>query len=142
MYDMKQLSATFTSKGQLVIPAELRRKHGIRAGTKVAIFEDAVGRIVLQPMTEDYIKRVRGCLSFLQSDLLDSWEIEHRADGEVRRDQHSHPGALPGRRCAGNLALERRQPGVVPAVEQPRPPLGQDFVLAIRVPANLGVQPG
>jgi AbrB family looped-hinge helix DNA binding protein len=82
---MKQLSATFTSKGQLVIPAELRRKHGIRAGTKVAIFEDSVGRIVLQPMTEDYIKRVRGCLSFLQSDLLDSWEIEHRADGERDR---------------------------------------------------------
>jgi hypothetical protein len=36
-------------------------------------------------MTEDYIKRVRGCLSFLQSDLLDSWEIEHRADGERDR---------------------------------------------------------
>ena len=60
---MKEASATFTSKGQLVIPAELRRKHGIKAGTKVKFLEDNFGNIVLVPITEEYINRVRGMLA-------------------------------------------------------------------------------
>ena len=74
---MKQQTATFTSKGQLVIPAELRRKHGIKAGTKVHFFEDDLGRIVLVPITEEYIGRVRGMLAG-EPDLLAIWRKEHR----------------------------------------------------------------
>jgi AbrB family looped-hinge helix DNA binding protein len=78
---MKDMSSTFTSKGQLVIPAELRRKHKIEAGTKVRILEDQFGRIVLQPITEDYIDRVMGLLAD-GPDLLANWEKEHREEGE------------------------------------------------------------
>jgi len=78
---MKDVCATFTSKGQLVIPAELRRKHKIQAGTKVKILEDQFGRIVLQPITEDYIDRVRGLLAD-GPDLLGIWEKEHREEGK------------------------------------------------------------
>jgi AbrB family looped-hinge helix DNA binding protein len=78
---MSDMSATFTSKGQLVIPAKLRRKHKIEAGTKVQILEDQFGRIVLQPITDDYISRVRGLLAD-GPDLLASWEKEHREEGE------------------------------------------------------------
>lgn len=60
---MKPMSATVTSKGQLVIPAELRRKSGIKKGTKVHFLEDELGRIVLQPVTEEFIDRITGCLS-------------------------------------------------------------------------------
>jgi AbrB family looped-hinge helix DNA binding protein len=81
---MKRKSATFTSKGQLVIPAELRRKHGIQAGTKVQFLEDQFGRIVLQPITEEYINRVTGCLAG-GPDYLAIWEREHRTEG--RRDK-------------------------------------------------------
>ena len=81
---MKDQSATFTSKGQLVIPAELRRKHGIEAGTRVKILEDQFGRIVLQPITEEYIDRVMGCLA-KGPDLLANWEKEHRAEGKHER---------------------------------------------------------
>jgi len=77
---MKEVSATFTSKGQLVIPAYLRHKHGIAAGTKVKLLEDQFGRIVLQPITEGYIDRVMGCLSD-GPDLLAKWEKEHRREG-------------------------------------------------------------
>ena len=77
---MKSLCATFTSKGQLVIPAELRRKHGIRPGTKVHFLEDPLGRIVIQPFTEEFIDRLTGCLS--GSNMLESWLQEHRAEGE------------------------------------------------------------
>jgi AbrB family looped-hinge helix DNA binding protein len=78
---MGDMSATFTSKGQLVIPAELRRKHKIQAGTKVRILEDQFGRIVLQPLTEDYVDRIMGLLAD-GPDLLAIWEKEHREEGE------------------------------------------------------------
>jgi AbrB family looped-hinge helix DNA binding protein len=81
---MADMSATFTSKGQLVIPAELRRKHKIQAGTKVRILEDQFGRIVLQPLTEDYVDRVMGLLAD-GPDLLAIWEKEHREEGEHDR---------------------------------------------------------
>ena len=81
---MKEMSATFTSKGQLVVPAELRRRHGIEAGTKVKFLEDAFGRIVLQPITENYIDRVMGCLEE-GPDLLAEWEKDHRSEGRRER---------------------------------------------------------
>lgn len=45
-----------TSKGQLVIPADLRRKHGIKAGTKVHFLEDDLGRIVLAPAPRNTLR--------------------------------------------------------------------------------------
>lgn len=81
---MSELSATFTSKGQLVVPAELRRKHGIEAGTRVRFLEDQFGRIVLQPITADYVDRVMGCLAD-GPDLVAAWEKEHRKEGERDR---------------------------------------------------------
>lgn len=81
---MDRLSATFTSKGQLVVPAELRRKHGIEAGTRVNFIEDQFGRIVLQPVTEEYVERVMGCLAD-GPDLLADWEKEHRNEGKRDR---------------------------------------------------------
>ncbi len=50
-----------TTKGQLVIPAKLRKKLGIRKGTKVAIQEEGL-RIILQPITPEYIRSLRGSL--------------------------------------------------------------------------------
>lgn len=76
---MPQHGSTFTSKGQLVIPAELRRKHGITKGTKVRFLEDQFGRIVLQPVSEQYVDRVMGCLGE-GPDLLAKWEKEHREE--------------------------------------------------------------
>jgi AbrB family looped-hinge helix DNA binding protein len=81
---MKNACATFTSKGQLVIPAELRRKHKIKAGTKVKIIEDQLGRIVLQPITDEFVDRVMGMLA-KGPDLLAIWEKEHREEGEHDR---------------------------------------------------------
>ncbi len=48
-----------TIKGQIVIPSTLRRKYGIKAGTKIHIYEEN-GRIILQPITREYIRSVRG----------------------------------------------------------------------------------
>jgi bifunctional DNA-binding transcriptional regulator/antitoxin component of YhaV-PrlF toxin-antitoxin module len=67
-----------------VIPAELRRKHGIVAGTQVRLIEDQFGRIVLHPLTEAYVDRVMGLLAGGPS-LLAFWEKEHREEGEHDR---------------------------------------------------------
>jgi AbrB family looped-hinge helix DNA binding protein len=58
---MSREHSTVTTKGQLVIPARLRKKYSIRKGTKVAFVEDG-DRLILQPITSDFIRRIRGSL--------------------------------------------------------------------------------
>ena len=50
-----------TVKGQIVIPAALRRKYGIKNGTKI-IITDLGDAIVLKPVTEQYLKNLQGSL--------------------------------------------------------------------------------
>ena len=54
-----QTYTSATTKGQVLIPVKLRRKFGIKAGTKIHVYEEN-GRIVLQPVTREQIQRVRG----------------------------------------------------------------------------------
>jgi len=53
--------STVTTKGQLVIPSKLRRKFGIRKGTQVAFLEENQ-RLVLQPLTPEFVHSLRGSL--------------------------------------------------------------------------------
>ena len=50
-----------TTKGQIVIPAELRKKYGITAGTRIIVL-DTGDEIVLKPLTRQYLKNLRGSL--------------------------------------------------------------------------------
>ena len=50
-----------TVKGQIVIPVALRRKYGIKNGTKI-IVTDVGDAIVLKPVTEQYLKNLQGSL--------------------------------------------------------------------------------
>ena len=54
-------TAYVTSKGQLVIPARLRKRYGITAGTKIRFIERG-GEIVIQPVTKAFIRSVCGML--------------------------------------------------------------------------------
>ena len=54
-------TAYITSKGQLVVPARLRRRYGIKPGTKVCFIERG-NEILFQPVTKEYIKSVCGML--------------------------------------------------------------------------------
>ena len=58
---METYTAVATVKGQVVIPADLRRKYGIGAGTRIRVV-DAGEWIVLQPLTESYLRELRGSL--------------------------------------------------------------------------------
>jgi AbrB family looped-hinge helix DNA binding protein len=50
-----------TSKGQIVIPAELRKKYGITPGTRFEIIDDGE-QIILRPITPEFIRSLRGYL--------------------------------------------------------------------------------
>jgi AbrB family looped-hinge helix DNA binding protein len=50
-----------TTKGQVVIPFEIRRKLGIEAGTRIQVdVDEATGQIILTPITREYIHSLRG----------------------------------------------------------------------------------
>jgi AbrB family looped-hinge helix DNA binding protein len=51
-----------TIKGQVIIPAELRKKFNIKKGTRVAIMEGEGQVILLKPLSDDPIEASRGML--------------------------------------------------------------------------------
>jgi len=52
-----------TIKGQIVIPSSVRRKLGIKEGTRIQIQVDEENqRIILTPITREYIHSLRGSL--------------------------------------------------------------------------------
>jgi AbrB family looped-hinge helix DNA binding protein len=78
---MKAEVSTVTTKGQLVIPAKLRRKYAIRKGTQVAFLEEE-NRLVLQPLTPEFIRSLRGSLKGQPSALTILLE-ERKRDREL-----------------------------------------------------------
>ncbi len=76
--------AQVTSKGQLVVPARLQRKYGIKAGTKVR-FVERDNEIVLQPLTRDYIRSVCG---MLKSGTSATQELLRERARDRRRENH------------------------------------------------------
>ena len=76
---MGTMTSRASVKGQVVIPADLRRKFGIKPGTKVN-FREEEGRIVLRPVTRDYIRKVRGMLK--GSGVLQELMAERRRERE------------------------------------------------------------
>jgi len=59
--EKRKMETYATVKGQIVIPAALRKKYGIRNGTKI-IVTDIGDAIVLKPVTEQYLRNLQGSL--------------------------------------------------------------------------------
>lgn len=78
---MKAETAVVTSKGQLVIPVHLRRRLGIRKGTRVTFVEDQ-GRLILQPITREFIRSLRGSLKG-ETSLLDALLEDRKREREL-----------------------------------------------------------
>lgn len=76
-------TAYVTSKGQLVVPARIRRKYGIKPGTKICFIERN-HEILFQPVTKEYIRGVRG---MLKSDTSMTQELlKERARDKEREE--------------------------------------------------------
>lgn len=54
-------TSVVTVKGQIVIPSSIRRKLGIKKGTKVAFIEQK-GKLILQPLDKNYFESLAGVL--------------------------------------------------------------------------------
>lgn len=55
-------SSVISSKGQIVIPANLRKRYGLKEGTTVTFQEDR-GRLVLEPSNYAAIYALQGSLA-------------------------------------------------------------------------------
>jgi AbrB family looped-hinge helix DNA binding protein len=58
---MEKMETYTTIKGQVVIPASVRRKLAIKEGTRIQIEVDEKARkIILTPITREYIQSLHG----------------------------------------------------------------------------------
>jgi len=71
---------TVSTKGQFVIPSEIRSALGIKPGTRIAVTHDGT-KITLQPVTADLVEKTRGMLKGkgrLTDGLRRQWRQEDR----------------------------------------------------------------
>lgn len=54
--------AVVNSKGQIVIPVSIRRKYGIKNGSKVAFIEHE-GKLIKQSLDKEYFNKLAGILN-------------------------------------------------------------------------------
>ena len=55
------METAVTVKGQVVIPARLRHRLGIKKGTKLYV-EERKGEIILRPLNREYFQKMSGIL--------------------------------------------------------------------------------
>lgn len=57
----RNLETAVTIKGQVVIPARIRHRLGIKKGTKLYV-EERKGEIILRPLNREYFQKMSGIL--------------------------------------------------------------------------------
>ena len=55
------METSITIKGQVVIPAKIRQRLGLKQGTKIFV-EERNGEIVLRPLNREYFRKMSGIL--------------------------------------------------------------------------------
>jgi AbrB family looped-hinge helix DNA binding protein len=74
------METTATSKGQIVIPASIRRRLGIKEGTRIKI-EEHGDEIILKPITREYVHSQRG--KFRGKGLMKALLAEKKREREL-----------------------------------------------------------
>jgi AbrB family looped-hinge helix DNA binding protein len=77
---MNRQITTVSTKGQFVIPSEMRSALGIKPGTRIAVTQDGE-KITLQPVTAELVDKTRGMLkgkAKLAEKLRREWRREDR----------------------------------------------------------------
>lgn len=72
---------TMSTKGQIIIPARLRKKYGLKKGKKVVLIDDD-GYIKVQPPTD--LRKLCGSWHELDAEALTKEIIQDREDDEER----------------------------------------------------------
>jgi bifunctional DNA-binding transcriptional regulator/antitoxin component of YhaV-PrlF toxin-antitoxin module len=74
-------TGTISSKGQLMIPVELRAKYNLRPRAKV-VFGEQNGKLTVESTALDEVLALRGCLSHVEEDVEAWWMEEKRKERE------------------------------------------------------------
>lgn len=85
------VTVTVSSKGQIVIPKEIREKYGLDQGAKVGVLEYP-NEIVIVPLPEDTVKEARGLFSSkkpVRRMLAEAREEEKRLERPKRKRKAS-----------------------------------------------------
>lgn len=75
---------SITTKGQIVIPSAIRKRLNITRATRLCIVESE-GKVILQPVTEDYLDQVAGIVPSKGQMLKEL--LEERRQEEKREDK-------------------------------------------------------
>jgi AbrB family looped-hinge helix DNA binding protein len=71
-----------STRGRIVIPASMRRKLGIKSGTRIWIQDEVVnGHITMKPITRASIHRLRG--KYKEAGLLKALINERKAERDL-----------------------------------------------------------
>ena len=76
----KKETVAFSTRGQIVIPRKLRRKFAIQQGTRAMVYEEN-DRIVIRPMTRQYLRSMRGALK--GTGVLKALEEDRKREKEL-----------------------------------------------------------
>ena len=84
----------FTAKGQVVIPARLRREYQIQPGTK-AIVQATPDGILLKPVTRRTIAKLHGILKRKPGEkpFAEEWAEHKRDEIELEDRRHGRDGS-------------------------------------------------
>jgi AbrB family looped-hinge helix DNA binding protein len=77
---MQRQITTVSTKGQFVIPSEMRAALGIKPGTRIAVTQDGT-KITLEPVTNELVDKTRGMLkgkAHLTEKIRREWRREDR----------------------------------------------------------------
>ena len=90
-------SGVLTTKGQIVIPKELRDKYKLKPGTKV-IFEETAEGIILKQVDAAFIRSAKGIIPKKKGEMpMSEWwpkyKVEERAIEEKKLNFISEPDA-------------------------------------------------
>jgi AbrB family looped-hinge helix DNA binding protein len=73
------------AKGQIVIPAEIRRKIGLKPGRRVLVTLEGERKVSLEPLSDDPIRELRGILKggpSLTGELLEERRKDRKREEE------------------------------------------------------------
>ncbi len=73
-----------TIKGQVVIPSKIRRRLGIKQGTKVCFIEGH-DDVVIRPLTSDYFEKMAGFLK--TAGKVSKSLLESRRHDRIKEDR-------------------------------------------------------
>ena len=79
------METTATTKGQVVIPSSVRRKLGIKTGTRIQVeLDEDNAQIILTPITREYIHSLRG--KFRGAGCLRNLRLREPTIGSVKTE--------------------------------------------------------